>query len=211
MQEPLDPMSSTVHLDRLMNFVSRQCISCLWKEVLAISSNSLYIVLLVYAPGTQGYRGQNLPPPYLQSFGSATVSSSGVLDVKLMSVTGATLYQKTLQPEIGLTCAPIYRLWNANTDALVSNLTNGVTVASPPCAVNIEAVLTCQNGTVGLDLLSGATVVKSRLEKTAPYFLFGDQGTNVLAGSISAGTYSIRASLFGIPLPAATFTFGTCV
>jgi hypothetical protein len=140
----------------------------------------------------------------------ATVTSSGFLDVKIMSVTGAVLYQKTLEPENSLPCAPIFRMWNGNTDALVSTLVNGGTVASPPCGVNIEALLPCVNGTVTLELLSGGTVIRSRVERTAPYFLYGDQGANILSGAISAGTYAIRAIANGIALPSTTFTFGTC-
>lgn len=127
-----------------------------------------------------------------------------------MSVTGAVLYQKTLEPESNLACAPIFRMWNGNTDALVSTLVNGGTVTSPPCGVNIEVLLPCVNGTVTLELLSGGNVIRSRVERTAPYFLYGDQGTNVLSGAISAGTYAIRAIVNGISLRPTTFTFGTC-
>jgi hypothetical protein len=140
----------------------------------------------------------------------ASVSSSGFLDVKIMSVTGAVLYQKTLQPQSDLPCAPIFRLWNGNTDALVSTIANGGTVASPPCGVNIEVLLPCVNGTVVLELLSEGNVIQSRVERAAPFFLYGDQGTNILSGAISAGTYVIRAIVNGVVQIPTSFTFGTC-
>ena len=52
-------------------------------------------------PLTLGYeRWANLPPSEieLQSFGSASVSETGVLDIKVMGINGDLRMQKTLQP-----------------------------------------------------------------------------------------------------------------
>ena len=52
-------------------------------------------------PKTLGYeRWANLPPSEieLQSFGSASVSETGVLDIKLMGINGDLRMQKTLEP-----------------------------------------------------------------------------------------------------------------
>ncbi len=52
-------------------------------------------------PLTLGYeRWANLPPSEieLQSFGSASVSETGVLDIKLMGINGDLRMQKTLEP-----------------------------------------------------------------------------------------------------------------
>ena len=54
-------------------------------------------------PLTLGYeRWANLPPSEidLQSFGSASVSESGVLEIKLMGINGDIRMQKTLEPEL---------------------------------------------------------------------------------------------------------------
>ena len=54
-------------------------------------------------PLTLGYeRWANLPPSEidLQSFGSASVSESGVLDIKLLGINGDIRMQKTLEPKL---------------------------------------------------------------------------------------------------------------
>lgn len=52
-------------------------------------------------PLTLGFaRWANLPPSQdnLQSFGHASVDEDGVLTVKLMTIGGHVLYQKTMEP-----------------------------------------------------------------------------------------------------------------
>jgi len=52
-------------------------------------------------PLTKGYeRWANLPPSEvdLQSFGHASVDANGVLNIKLIRITGEVMYEKTLQP-----------------------------------------------------------------------------------------------------------------
>ncbi len=51
----------------------------------------------VRAPSTEGI-GQNSPPPHLQSFGLVEISVSGELTVKLVDITGAVLFEKTMPP-----------------------------------------------------------------------------------------------------------------
>lgn len=168
----------------------------------------------VYAPGTQGFRGGNLPPPYLQSFGMADVSATGVLDVKLMSVTGAVLYSKTLQPDLTDQCNVTVKVYDADTDAAVMTVPNGGTLATPPCDINIEVVLTCTPGfnyrNVFIELLSGTNVVRRRQELAGPYFLFSNEGRDVLRGSINPGTYSVRVSAGGKTFAPSVMTLGTC-
>jgi len=50
------------------------------------------------APSTAGI-DQNSPPPNLQSFGAVEIDEDGKLTVKLVDITGAVLYEKTLLPE----------------------------------------------------------------------------------------------------------------
>ena len=54
-------------------------------------------------PLTLGYeRWANLPPSEieLQSFGHASVSEDGVLNMKLMGINGEVKWEKTLEPEL---------------------------------------------------------------------------------------------------------------
>jgi hypothetical protein len=171
--------------------------------------------MAVYAPGNQGYVSQNLPPPYLSSFGLAEVSAAGVLTMKLMSVTGAVLYTKTLQPDIAEPCTVSVNVYNAVTNQLVTAVPNGGSLITPPCSVNIEVALTCSPsftyGPVFIELMSGSSVIASRNELAAPFFLFGNNGADVLAGTIRAGTYSVRASAGGRTFSSSVITLGTCV
>lgn len=50
------------------------------------------------APGTEGI-GQNSPPPHLQSFGLAEIRKDGILTIKLIDITGAVLFEKTMSPQ----------------------------------------------------------------------------------------------------------------
>jgi hypothetical protein len=54
----------------------------------------------VYAPATQNYTVQNLPPPHIANFGHVRVTESGVLTVSIRSITGAVLYSKTMTTPI---------------------------------------------------------------------------------------------------------------
>jgi alkaline phosphatase D len=49
------------------------------------------------APSTQGLP-QNLPPPHLQSFGAIEMNEAGQLTVRLIDITGESLFEKVLGP-----------------------------------------------------------------------------------------------------------------
>jgi hypothetical protein len=111
-------------------------------------------------------------------------------------------------------CAVSYKLYNARTNKAVASIVNGGMIRSPPCDMNIEAVLPCAtNGkNVMLQLLhQNDTIISSRNE-TVPFFLFGNMRNNVLSGKIAAGSYKIQAVANGIVQPSpATFTLsGAC-
>jgi hypothetical protein len=114
-------------------------------------------------------------------------------------------------------CTTSYGLYNAATDTQVSLLRNGDTISSPPCSVNIRVNVTCAEPVafpqVVMQVRSlNGNIVQTRTEKLAPYYLFGDAGTNVLGGAISAGTYTIDTTYPGVIMPKPlTFTFGQCV
>ncbi len=50
------------------------------------------------APGTEGFKTQNLPPPNLQSFGEVAIGKDGDLTVRIHDITGTVLYERTLKP-----------------------------------------------------------------------------------------------------------------
>lgn len=124
-------------------------------------------------------------------------------------------------------CDVQYKVYNARTDAVFLSYLpydsgkyfDANTLTGFPCAINIEAVVNCKFlpfAAVTLELLSGTTVVKSRNEKNAPYFLFGDivngTKTDILPGALSPGNYSIRVRIADIIHTAYPFTLnGTCV
>jgi hypothetical protein len=116
-------------------------------------------------------------------------------------------------------CDVSFRVYNTRTQRAVGNTltTNGTTITGPPCKINIEAVVPCVVSSTGgtkvrLELLRNGVVVRQR-EEVARYFLFGNTGTTISAGTIATGTYTIRAVVNGIVQPKPiTFTLaGTCV
>jgi cysteine-rich repeat protein len=117
----------------------------------------------------------------------------------------------TCQLEIN-NCTITYNLYNSKNETLVAPLTNGTVVASPPpCRrLNIEAMVPCANGSnVTLELYRDSRLAKWKFERTSPYFLFGNQGRNVLDGKIVPGSYGIRARVAsGAWSPFTNFTLG---
>jgi hypothetical protein len=109
-----------------------------------------------------------------------------------------------------------YAVYDGRRDKYISSLYNASTVRSPPCQVNIGVEFVCGfiPGMVRLELrnaVNNRMVVSTRVETTAPYFLFGDNGQgNINVGSIPAGEYTITAIIDGIVHPAVRFTMGVC-
>jgi hypothetical protein len=110
-------------------------------------------------------------------------------------------------------CSLTFKVYSGKTNLEFASLSDGGTLASPPCEVNIEAAATCgfPINTVLLQLRRGKRLIGSRTERGAPFFLFGNAGSNVFSGTISAGAYSIQATINGLVHPAISFTFGKCV
>jgi surface protein len=117
-----------------------------------------------------------------------------------------------------------WKLYNSKTNALVMNLSNDTIVSSPPPCnrTNIKADVvlmvgdkSCdanpiQNITLELYQRKNNKIVKRRVEKEAPYFLFGNKDTNIHHGRIPPGTYRIRAIINGIyTTPMTTFTLSS--
>lgn len=116
-------------------------------------------------------------------------------------------------------CSVTYKMYNSLTQSLVAVLVDGLVLSSPPCAVNIQAEVTCgfpgnpipgaNNVTITLNNRAGRNVA-TRLEKVAPYYLFGDTNGRILEGRIAAGTYRISTLVGTIPTKSLLFTTGTC-
>jgi hypothetical protein len=111
-----------------------------------------------------------------------------------------------------INCGVVYQLFNSKTEQFVANLLNGTTLTTPPlppCKLtNIEAILPCgsTDNRVVIELFSGSKRIRRQVESTAPYFLFGNRGTNVVNGKIAPGTYRIRTQVNNVFTPFTTFT-----
>jgi hypothetical protein len=109
-------------------------------------------------------------------------------------------------------CVPSFAVYSGKLNYWHRTITPGGTVSAPPCEINIEARFCAPvTGPVTIQLLQGGTVVRSRVESLAPYFLFGDTTANVLSGSLSPGAYSIRTIANGVTSALTSFTLGACV
>lgn len=147
----------------------------------------------------------------------ADVTSAGNLEVKIMSITGAVLYSKTMTPAVETPdpCTVSLDIFNAATNAKTVTVPSNGVVSSPPCQVNIEVKLACTPpftfSSVYIELMSGSSVFKFRNETKAPYFLYGDAGTDVLAGVIPSGSYTVRTTVNGTVLKPRLLNMGSCV
>lgn len=98
-------------------------------------------------------------------------------------------------------CRPKYTLYDAKTDAVFNVLTYGATVPCIPASVNIRVEFPCgvgKNSRVLMKLFNSAnTMIGERLERMAPFFLFGDRGSDVLGRGMPAGAYSISSLVNG--------------
>jgi hypothetical protein len=127
------------------------------------------------------------------------------------TVTGKTSYLIiTSHP-----CKYSFDLYDAKTNARSRGLTdNASVITNRPCQLNFKINLSCNfNPTqVELKLFQNKSLIKNATIKSAPYFLFGNNGTDVLPGTIGAGNYSIQAIIGGIVHRRVKFTvLGTCV
>ena len=104
-----------------------------------------------------------------------------------------------------------FLLYDAKNDTFVEPIYDGSVISSPPCEVNIEAVIPC--GTedyVRIELLQNSTRVKKQREGIHPYFLYGNRGTYLRSGTIPAGTYTLTAKTNDVKSQPIMFTLGEC-
>ena len=85
-----------------------------------------------------------------------------------------------------------------------------------PCEMSIQVYTYCgfEVNTVQIELRNTVTntIVATKTETTNPYFLFGNEGSDVTAGSIAPGNYSITSTVDGIKHEVVPFTIeNACV
>jgi glycerophosphoryl diester phosphodiesterase len=109
-------------------------------------------------------------------------------------------------------CRPTYTLFNATSDAVFANLSYGATVPCIPAAINIRVTFPCEatvTGPVTMSLFDASNKkIIERVEKNAPYFLYGDSGTDVFGGGLLRGSYSIASFVNGKPTNPFFFNVG---
>jgi hypothetical protein len=112
-------------------------------------------------------------------------------------------------------CAASYKLYNATSNTVFANIVNGGTITSPPCDLNIEAVLPCSTSgkKVTIQLLNQLGAVIKEKNRTSPFFLYTMNRANALDGKLKSGKYTIQAVANGVVQPSPqTFTLaGSCL
>ena len=92
-----------------------------------------------------------------------------------------------------------FTLVDTSDQSELATLTEGATVTlhdpgSDSYGVRVEVATGTEVGSVSLDLSGEKSV--SRTENTAPYSLYGDDGTNLDGESLPAGSYTLRATVY---------------
>jgi hypothetical protein len=119
-------------------------------------------------------------------------------------------------------CSVAYKVYNGATDQFVVDIVANGTVVDPPCGVNIEAVISCDepiDGPVTMTLrrIADQKLVHSQTEEVWPYFLFGNDGDDVYSGTIGKARFHIQtqssvATINSVlPSEGTFFRMGKCV
>ena len=113
------------------------------------------------------------------------------------------------------TCNVTYRIYDNDLESFYVNLNAEEDVSYPPCKINIEAVVKCKTpfeGIVRMQLRNGdGILVKTKKERIAPYFLYGDVQGKIRASPLLEGKYEIQSSLNGTATKPIQFTLYPCV
>jgi hypothetical protein len=119
-------------------------------------------------------------------------------------------------------CSVAYKVYNGATDQFVADIAPNGTVVDPPCAVNIEAVISCDQTisspvTLILRRVADQKLVQSQTEAAWPYFLFGNNGDDVYSGRIGKAQFNIQVRSSdatidtALPAEGTFFRMGQCV
>jgi hypothetical protein len=128
-------------------------------------------------------------------------------------------------------CKIKYKIFNGKTDAYITRIVANEKIDAPPCDVNIEVVIRCNsNGgsqkrtlvkdqaiRITLRRVIDMKVIHARTEESGPYFLFGNNGTDIFSGTIGQARFLIRIRSFDtslngmLPQGGMQFFMGECV
>jgi phosphodiesterase/alkaline phosphatase D-like protein len=125
----------------------------------------------VLAPATEGFKGQNLPPPYLQSFGYASVSANGELSLSLMGINGDELYSKKFtRTELPITESDVFiQTGEVSTDSVIVNGRCNVPTNPDPLAfVTYTGLGLSQTISLGRTRRSNDFTVKTKISGLSP-------------------------------------------
>ena len=128
-------------------------------------------------------------------------------------------------------CTIKYKVFNGKTDAYITRIVANEKIHTPPCDVNIEVVIRCNSNDgsqqrvlvndkairITLRRVIDMKVIYARTEEIGPYFLFGNNGTDIFSGSIGQARFLIRIRSFDtslngmLPQEGMQFFMGECV
>ena len=128
-------------------------------------------------------------------------------------------------------CALKYKIFNGKTDAFVTRIVPNEKIVAPPCDVNIEVVIRCHNDEssqervvvkdkairITLRRVIDMKVMYARTEEIGPYFLFGNNGTDVYSGVMAQSRFLLRIRSFDtslngmLPKDGIQFFMGECI
>jgi hypothetical protein len=100
-------------------------------------------------------------------------------------------------------CVVSYNIRKAQTNAIISQLSNKTFVQDPPCRTRFEAVVPCgTTGPVIIQIYRGQRFIRSVVDNIAPYTLD--------LSELDDGYYTIRSIVNGKAQPSVTFRLNEC-
>jgi hypothetical protein len=128
-------------------------------------------------------------------------------------------------------CTLKYKIFNGKTDAYVTRIYPNEKIDAPPCDVNIEVVIRCHSNDgsqerivvrdkairITLRRVIDMKVMFSRTEEIGPYFLFGNNGTDIYSGTMAQSRFLLRIRSFDtslngmLPKDGIQFFMGACI
>jgi hypothetical protein len=128
-------------------------------------------------------------------------------------------------------CSLKYKIFNGKTDAFVTRIIPNERIEDPPCEVNIEVVIRCWSNDdsekrmvvsdkairITLRRVIDMKVMYSRTAESGPYFLFGNNGTDIFSGTMAQSRFLLRIRSFDtslngmLPRDGIQFFMGECI
>ena len=128
-------------------------------------------------------------------------------------------------------CAIKYKIFNGKTDAYFTRIDANEKIDAPPCDVNIEVVIRCPSNDgsqklvvvndkairITLRRVIDMKVMYARTADNGPYFLFGNNETDIYSGTMAQSRFLLRIRSFDtllngmLPTEGLQFFMGECV